>query len=197
MAEKALTNTQANALAATTNATTGMTYPTANEDPWMAAYNRQLDQVNAVAVRGNDLRVYEVDGNADAIGVRPGRKAFANTVLIYAGADPAVDSLTDNDTTYIWLYNASGAATIGSAIDATGWPAVPHVKLAEVTMADGVITSILDRRGEGLSDILLPVYDDAGRPAAGYAGRMIFNSDDGHLNIDDGTNWTLPDGTTT
>ena len=64
-------------------------------------------------------------------------------------------------------------------------------------MADGVITSILDRRGEGLSDILLPVYDDAGRPAAGYAGRMIFNSDDGHLNIDDGTNWTLPDGTTT
>jgi hypothetical protein len=184
-------------LAGTTDATTGTIYPTANEDPWLAAYNRQLDQVNAVAVRGNDFRVFEVADNADAIGVRPGRIAFANTVLIYAGADPAVDSLTDNDTTYVWLYNASGTATIGSAVDGTGWPAVPHVKLAEVTMASGAITSILDRRGEGLSDTLLSVYDDAGRPAAGYMGRMIFNSDDGQLNIDNGTNWTLPDGTTT
>jgi len=25
----------------------------------------------------------------------------------------------------------------------------------------------------------------------------IFNTDDGQLNIDDGTNWTLPDGSTT
>lgn len=41
------------------------------------------------------------------------------------------------------------------------------------------------------------VFTDAGRPAAGTAGRIIFNSDDGQLNIDDGTNWTLPDGTTT
>jgi hypothetical protein len=184
-------------LAGTTDATTGTIYPTANEDPWLAAYNRQLDQVNAVAVRGNDFRVYEVEDNADAIGVRPGRALFGSTVLVYAGADPAVDSLTDNDTTYIWLYNVAGTATIGSAIDGTGWPAVPHRKLAEVTMASGVITSILDRRGEGVSDMLLPVYDGAGRPAAGYAGRIIFNSDDGKLNIDDGTNWTLPDGTTT
>jgi hypothetical protein len=46
-------------------------------------------------------------------------------------------------------------------------------------------------------DLLLNVYTDATRPAAGTAGRVIFNSDDGQLNIDDGTNWTLPDGTTT
>lgn len=41
------------------------------------------------------------------------------------------------------------------------------------------------------------VGTDATRPAAGTAGRVFFNSDDGKLNIDDGTNWTLPDGTTT
>ena len=148
-------------------------------------------------MRGNDFRVYEIQDNADAIGVRPGRIAFANTVLVYDGADPAIDALTDNDTTYVWLYNDAGTATIGSAIDATGWPAITHVKLAEVTLVDGVITAILDRRVEGLSDHLLPVYDDAGRPAAGYAGRMIFNSDDTNLNIDTGSAWILPDGTTT
>lgn len=32
-------------------------------------------------------------------------------------------------------------------------------------------------------------YTDAQRPAAGTAGRMIFNTDDGMPNYDDGTNW--------
>jgi hypothetical protein len=41
------------------------------------------------------------------------------------------------------------------------------------------------------------VGTDATRPAAGTAGRVFFNSDDGNLNIDNGTNWILPDGTTT
>lgn len=45
--------------------------------------------------------------------------------------------------------------------------------------------------------VKLGVFTDATRPAAGVAGRVIFNSDDGQLNVDDGTNWTLPDGTTT
>jgi hypothetical protein len=40
-------------------------------------------------------------------------------------------------------------------------------------------------------------FTDANRGAAGTAGRVIYNSDDGQLNIDDGSNWTLPDGTTT
>jgi len=43
----------------------------------------------------------------------------------------------------------------------------------------------------------LGTYTDAQRPAAGTAGLIIFNTDDGQLNIDDGTNWTLPDGSTT
>lgn len=43
----------------------------------------------------------------------------------------------------------------------------------------------------------VPVLTDGTRGAAGNAGRVIFNSTDGQLNIDDGTNWTLPDGTTT
>jgi len=55
------------------------------------------------------------------------------------------------------------------------------------------------RLGDKDDDVLpvLPVLGDGDRPGAGTAGRMFFNSDDGQLNIDDGTNWTLPDGTTT
>lgn len=43
----------------------------------------------------------------------------------------------------------------------------------------------------------LSVFTDATRPAAGTAGRVIFNSTDGNLNIDNGTNWVLPNGTVT
>lgn len=43
---------------------------------------------------------------------------------------------------------------------------------------------------------LTPIAD-ADRPAAGVEGRVIFNSDDGNLNIDNGVNWILPDGTIT
>jgi len=43
----------------------------------------------------------------------------------------------------------------------------------------------------------LPIKTDSNRGSAGQEGREIFNSDDGQINIDDGTNWTLPDGTTT
>lgn len=42
-----------------------------------------------------------------------------------------------------------------------------------------------------------PVYTDATRPAAGRAGRVIYNTTDGQLNVDTGAAWTLPDGTVT
>lgn len=45
--------------------------------------------------------------------------------------------------------------------------------------------------------LVIDVFTDATRGSAGTAGRVIFNSDDSQLNIDDGTNWILPDGTTT
>lgn len=46
-------------------------------------------------------------------------------------------------------------------------------------------------------DLVVRSRTDANRGSAGTAGRVIFNTDDGQLNIDDGTNWTLPNGTTT
>ena len=45
--------------------------------------------------------------------------------------------------------------------------------------------------------LIVPTKTDTTRGSPGQKGRIIFNDDDGKLNVDDGTNWTLPDGTTT
>lgn len=98
-----------------------------------------------------NLEVIAVAANADAIEVRAGEAAPGGVTLHYAGESPAVDALTDDDTTYIWIEdNGTGQAQIGSAVDATGWPApgTDHVRLAEVTMAGGVIVAINDVRGK-------------------------------------------------
>lgn len=43
----------------------------------------------------------------------------------------------------------------------------------------------------------LPRYADSERPPAGEAGRIVYNEDDENINVDDGSTWILPDGTTT
>ena len=44
-------------------------------------------------------------------------------------------------------------------------------------------------------DIVFQSYSTANRPTAGTPGRVIFNTNDGNLNIDNGSNWVLPNGT--
>ena len=55
----------------------------------------------------------------------------------------------------------------------------------------------IDGPDESVSELKLKVYTDATRPTPGTTGRIIYNSTDGNLNIDNGTNWILPDGTST
>lgn len=145
MALDQLTDDEALALLGTTDADTGIAYPQLLQSRWAEAIARGMHRTLEVAL--TDLRVLAVSGNADAVAVLPGAVQVGNTLLEYAGADPAVDNLTDNDATFIWAYNDGGSLAIDSAVDATGWPSVAHVKLARVTMASGVITSIDDLRG--------------------------------------------------
>ncbi len=42
--------------------------------------------------------------------------------------------------------------------------------------------------------IEMGTYDDTTRPTAGTAGRIIYNTTDGNLNIDTGADWILPNG---
>lgn len=151
MSELALTSSESAALHGTTDSVTGVAYPAQTEN-WAGARARADARLIEVAKATNQFRVFEVTDNADAVGVRAGRALIDSEICSYAGEDPAVDSLTDNDTTYIWAESdGSNGITIDSAIDGTGWPTdVPHIKLAEVTMASGVITGIVDRRPESL-----------------------------------------------
>lgn len=48
-----------------------------------------------------------------------------------------------------------------------------------------------------ITSLQLPVLNDLNRGDAGNAGRLIYNEDDGQINIDDGSQWTLSDGTPT
>lgn len=84
----------------------------------------------------------------------------------------------------------NAAARVAVYIEAAG---SQSANLLEVRDSGGTLLAHVDENG----DFVAQSYTDASRPAAGKQGRMIFNSDDGQLNVDDGTNWTLPDGTTT
>lgn len=61
--------------------------------------------------------------------------------------------------------------------------------------------NVIDFFGGGVSAtefFILPIYTDATRPTPSItAALVIYNSDDGNLNIANGTNWILPDGTVT
>ena len=149
MAEKQPTNDEALALSGSTDPdyNTGAPYPTDGQDPWAAAFYKFGKGILRALHLANNLRVFEVEGNADAVGVRPGRCTIASTVYAFSGADPAVDGLTDNDTTYVWAEDDGGGnLQINSATDGTGWPGGDHFKLAEITMSSGAITDIVDRR---------------------------------------------------
>ena len=58
-------------------------------------------------------------------------------------------------------------------------------------------TGTTEARFNEVNDLELKKYSDSTRPSPGTAGRVIFNTTDGNLNIDNGTNWILPDGTVT
>lgn len=123
---------------------TGLEYPRPGMQPyfkWLIASLELLAEASA-----GDLRVVRDDASATTVRVMPGRASIAGAVLAFDGE--AIDLASfNNDTALIWVEDDAGAA-IGSASTATGWPAGAHLKLAEVTLDQGAITGILDRRFE-------------------------------------------------
>ena len=128
----------------TRHAGTGIEYPPSGLQPyyhWLVRTLHLLAESSAAA-----LRVAEDDTNATTVRIMPGRASIGGVALSYDGG--TIDLSTyNNDTAYIWLENDGGAA-VKVADDATGWPGGAHIKLAEVTLASGEITEIVDRRFE-------------------------------------------------
>lgn len=111
--------------------------------------------VNNALLRAYDasagfLQVFADDSAGTTARVLAGRALINGVVLVYAGGTVDLTAF-NNDTAYVWLQNnGSDVAQVSSAADGTGWPAGNHIKLAEVTLASGVITAIVDRRPDTL-----------------------------------------------
>ena len=65
------------------------------------------------------------------------------------------------------------------------------------TVTDKSLNDWLFKIYQILNTLEIPQKTDDTRGDPGSPGRLIFNTDDSNLNVDTGTNWILPDGSTT
>jgi len=145
MSIKDLTSTEIASLVGTRHAQTGVEYAEAGRQPWHEWIMRSIHHLSEGA-EGLDVRA---DSTAMYVTVTPGRAVIDDVVLVYAGATVNLSSY-NNDTAYLWLYDSGGGvAAVGAGTDAAGWPTTTsHIKLAEVTLSAGAVTTIVDRREE-------------------------------------------------
>lgn len=147
MAIDDLTPEAIDALIETRHPVVGLRFPPRGLQPYHAWLIQSLHHL-AESSMGH-LRVVTDDASTATVRVMPGRLTLSGQVLDYPGE--AVDlSLFNNDTVYLWLEDQAGVATIGTAAEAAGWPGGTHLKLAEVTLAAGSISAMLDRRIENV-----------------------------------------------
>lgn len=129
MGEQALTDSQANALAGTTDGDLDITYCDIGEAQYYTTDLRKEAAILRILKQWpSALRVYK-DGDL-TFGVRAGEFLDGATLRQYAGAE--AQSLTDDATNYIYL-TAGGTL----AKNSTGFPTTPHVPLATIETASG------------------------------------------------------------
>jgi hypothetical protein len=176
MTIRELTNEEIETLVGTRHAGTGMEYPPNGLQPyyqWLMRALHLLAEASASA-----LRVAPDQDTPTAVCVAPGRATVGGSVLAYTGGTVDLAAF-NNATAYVWLHDAGGAAVTAGASSA-GWPATPHLKLAEVTLAGGQITSILDRRFEamlcGVGSFASVVHDHANAAGGGLIAAATTSS---------------------
>lgn len=128
-------------------------------------------------------------------------------LIVRGSTDASIDFIDTGSAVnekFLQFYNNAGLVTIRSLTDAMAvhknimaWGLGTGNTLVGTTTDDGVNRMQVSGSVKSSQWMAIGVYTDATRPAAGTAGRMIFNSTDGNLNIDTGTGWILPDGTAT
>lgn len=145
-----LTDQQIDALANTRHAVTGIAYPPDGLQPYYQWLMRTLHLLAEASC--GPLRVAQDDASPTTVAIAPGRASISGAALAYGGG--TIDlAAYNNDTAYLWLYDDAGSAAIGVAAASAGWPGGAHIKLAEVTLAAGSVTGILDRRFETILSV--------------------------------------------
>ena len=158
MAENALTDAEALALAGTTDTETDFAYHTVGQSTYYLDGFRQRHRILTILKAANELRVFQ-DGDL-TFGVRAGRYLDGDTPVDYAGA--SAQDLTNNATNYIYL-TADGTLTVNT----TGFPTpseTPQLALATIVTAAGTYGTgdVTDYRGRALF-----------RPAGGLARAQL------------------------
>lgn len=142
-----LTSEAIRELVGTRHATTGIEFPPAGLQPYHDWLIRTLHRLAESSIGA--FRIEPADTSPTTICVAPGRASIAGVALSLP--ENTFDlAVFNNDTALIWLADHAGIAELHVASIATGWPSGAHLKLAEITLAAGSITSILDRRFESV-----------------------------------------------
>lgn len=150
MSIKELSPDEIDALIGARHPVTGIEYPPNGLQPYYHWLIRALHLISESTIGA--FRIAADDASATAVRVAPGRASLSGVVLDYPGGDVDLSGF-NNDTAFVWLYDNAGSAAIGTATDATGWPGLTHLKLAEVMIASGEITQIIDRRIDHLFSV--------------------------------------------
>lgn len=144
-------NSAVQTLNGTSDSRTGITYipvgtgPGSNP-PFSIQFDRNQQRSNAILGTANEGRAVKVTANT--IGVFPLRCRISGTDHSFAGSASTSVSATTG-TYYVYLTsNGSGGCTVNVVTSGTGWPADQgtYVPCAEVAVAGGAITAVLDVR---------------------------------------------------
>jgi len=112
-------------------------------------YNRRQQRANKVLEVPGGGRVV-ADGDL-SIGVFPFDYTLGGTAKRFIGATNG--SVADDDTSYVYIDSSNALQVVA---DGAGWPGDPtsYFPLAEVTAADGSITTVRDVRGRGRNAVV-------------------------------------------
>ena len=142
-----LTSAQIRGLIGRHDPTTGIQFPPPGLQPYHDWLIRTLHRLAAASLGAFAVRVAADD--PASVAVAPGR-ASIDSQAVSLPATTLDLAIHNNLTCHIALTAAAGQAQLSLTSAADGWPADPHLKLAEVTLVGGAVTDILDRRLETL-----------------------------------------------
>ena len=145
MVVRELTEAEIEALVGARHEVTGLAYPANGLQPYYAWLVRTLHLLAESSAGA--LRVARDAESATAVRVMPGRATVDGVVVAYEGGELDL-ALHNNDTALVWLVEDAEQAKVEAGASGDGWPVGPHIKLAEVELAEGAIVNVLDRRFE-------------------------------------------------
>lgn len=150
MAVRELTGDEITALVGMRHESAGFEYAAGGLQPYYEWLMRSLHLLGESAA--GELRVARDESGEARVWIAPGRAVVDGRAWLLDGQVVELATL-NNETAYVWAEVVSEQLVVAADVAANGWPANAHIKLAEVVIEAGQVTSIIDRRGEGrLSD---------------------------------------------